>query len=181
MDNPWKRRVMEIMGLGIMTFVVLIPRTAQGDDHFWPQLAHSFFLTYSKFIFIFGLSLTVLPSLLGIHTLARFMLDTKAFNFIAKISFWTYLIHLNVINIGVTSIKIDFYYAYVPLFSQFVCSSILSMALGLIFCLICEVPFAGLQKMFMNWIMGYFGKDKMKEVEGKDKKERKKSSEHNEQ
>lgn len=136
-ENVWKRRFLEIIGLAILAFVVFIPRTAQGDDRFWSQLAHSLFLTYSKFAFTFGLSLILLPSLLGIPTLARFLLDTKLFNFIAKISFWTYLIHLNVVYIFVTSIKIDFYYAYVPLFSQFAAASVLSMILGFFFCIIC--------------------------------------------
>lgn len=103
-------------GLVIMLFIILIPRTAQGDDHYWPQLVHSFFLTYSKLAFVLGLALLILPSLLGIKGIVSFMLDTKAFNFIAKISFWTYLIHLTVMNAWITSIKIDFYYAYVPLF-----------------------------------------------------------------
>ena len=96
--------------------MTLIPRTAQGQNHHWPQFVHSIFLTYSKLLFVFGLAMMILPSLLGINTLLNFSLDTKAFNFIAKISFWTYLIHLTIMNIWITSIKIDFYYAYVPLF-----------------------------------------------------------------
>lgn len=63
-----------------------------------------------------GLALLILPSLLGIRGIIVFILDTKAFNFIAKISFWTYLIHITIMNTWITSIKIDFYYAYVPLF-----------------------------------------------------------------
>jgi hypothetical protein len=27
-----------------MAFIILIPRTAQGENHYWSQLAHSFFL-----------------------------------------------------------------------------------------------------------------------------------------
>jgi peptidoglycan/LPS O-acetylase OafA/YrhL len=65
-----------------------------------------------------------LPSLLGINGLIRFTLDTKAFNFIAKISYCTYLIHLIIMYRWLTSIKIDFYYAYVPLFVLFVATTV---------------------------------------------------------
>lgn len=79
------------------------------------------------------------------------MLDTKAFNFIAKISFWTYLIHLTLMNAWITSIKIDFYYAYVPLFGLAATTTVESMLVGFIFCLLVEIPFAKLQKYFMEW------------------------------
>jgi peptidoglycan/LPS O-acetylase OafA/YrhL len=115
-----------------MAFIILIPRTAQGENHYWSQLAHSFFLTYSKLIFIIGLAILILPSLLGIDTLVMFVLDTKAFNFMAKISFCTYLIHLTIIYAWIGSIKIDFYYSYVPLFSIGAAMAIISMTLGFI-------------------------------------------------
>lgn len=84
---------------------MLIPRTAQGDDHHWPQLAHSLYLTYAKILYVFGIAFIILPSLLGVNSLIRFILDTKLFNSIAKISFWTYLIHLTIMDQWIYSIK----------------------------------------------------------------------------
>lgn len=95
----------EFSGVLILCFVILVPRTAQGDDHHWSQLAHSLYLTYAKIFYVFGVALIVLPSLLGINTFVRFILDTKAFNFIAKISFWTYLVHLTFMDQWIYSFK----------------------------------------------------------------------------
>lgn len=131
--------------------MVFIPRTAQGDDKHWSQLSHSLFLTYSKLLFILGLTLILLPSLLGgANGFICFILDTKAFNFMGKISFWTYLIHLTIMYGWITSMKIDFYYAYVPLFGLATATAVESMAIGFILCLLVEIPFVSLQKKLMN-------------------------------
>lgn len=84
---------------------MLIVRTAQGDDHHWPQLAHSLYLTYGKLFYVLGVAMIILPSLLGANTFVRFILDTKIFNFIAKISFWTYLVHLTIMDQWIYSLK----------------------------------------------------------------------------
>lgn len=111
-SNPWKRRIFELLGLLICTTIILIPRTAQGDNHKWSQLSHSLFLTYSKLIFVIGIAIIILPSLLGTNSIVRFTMDTKIFNLIAKISFWTYLIHLTIMYRWIFSMQIDFYYSF---------------------------------------------------------------------
>lgn len=140
-------------GFIICLFVILIPRTAQGDNRHWSQLAHSMFLTYSKLLFIVGLAFIILPSLLGVNQMIRHVLDTKAFNFIGKISFWTYLIHLTIMYGWITSMKINFYYAYVPLFALATAISVESMITGFIFCLLVEIPFVNLQKKLMGSLL----------------------------
>lgn len=141
---------------------MLIPRTAQGDKNHWSQLTHSLFLTYSKLAFIIGLTFLILPSLLGVEGLVRFTMDTKAFNFMGKISFWTYLIHLTIMFRWITSIQIDFYYAYVPLFVLFVSSATQSMLVGFVFCVLVEVPFVGLQKQLITYMLTFGSKGKAK-------------------
>jgi hypothetical protein len=82
------------MGIGIMIFLVMIPRTLQVGTT-WSQDLHSLYLSLAKFLFVLGLGLTILPSLLGCKkSIIMFMMDTWFFNFIAKISFCTYLVHL---------------------------------------------------------------------------------------
>lgn len=99
-----------------------------------------------------GVALIIFPSLLGIKGLVRFTMDTKAFNFIAKISFWTYLIHLTIMYRWITSIKIDFYYAYLPLFTLFVTTAAQSMLLGFTLSVLVELPFAKFQKYLIEGV-----------------------------
>lgn len=120
----------EIVGVLLGCFVCFIPRTAQGFTHYWPQLAHSLYLTYGKTLFVFSLSIIILPSLLGIKTFVRFIMDTDFFNVIAKISFCTYLIHLTLLMHWFTTRTIDEYWAFLPKYFLFVSHSVGSLILG---------------------------------------------------
>jgi peptidoglycan/LPS O-acetylase OafA/YrhL len=99
----------QIFGFAIMLFVLLIPRTLQLGNT-WPQSVHSFYLSAGKVFFVLGLYIMILPSLLDIQNITFFLMDTKIFNFISKISFWTYLIHYMIIVQIAYSQKVDFYY-----------------------------------------------------------------------
>ena len=93
----------------------------------------------------------VTPSLLGIkNDLVYFLMDTKLFNFIAKISFWTYLIHYMVIEHTVYIQKLDFYYNVHDVMTLYIPVAIISMAFGLAGTLLVEVPFAKLEKMLFE-------------------------------
>lgn len=143
--------------MAICTFIVFIPRTAQGETHHWPQFVHSVYLTYGKIIFVLGVSLIIIPSLVltpkskkDSRSLVHFLMDTKAFNFIAKVSFWSYLIHLTLIIAFYGSINTEYYYTFVPSFFLFVCFSAISIASGTIFVYLVEAPFTKIQKILMK-------------------------------
>lgn len=142
-----------MLGVAIGSFICFIPRTAQGDSD-WPPLAHSFYLTYAKTVFVVALSMILLPSLLcqNSQSMVRFLLDTKFFNFIAKISFWTYLIHYTVLLQFFLTRTNDSYYEFWTRYPLFVSHSVISMFLGFLMVLIVEVPFAKLQKKWMQHI-----------------------------
>lgn len=100
-----------------------------------------------------ALSMIILPSLLGIKSIIIWMMDTKFFNWIAKISFWTYLIHLTIMTQWFGNVNTDQYYALIPIYGLFAAHSVLSMTFGLIFTLIIEIPFTKLQKKLMHMLM----------------------------
>lgn len=140
----------QLLGLSIIIFIVVIPRTLQ-VGHKWPQAVHSMYLTFSKLFFVIGVSMLVTPTLVGIkNDLFYFLMDTKLFNFIAKISFWTYLIHYMVIEHSCYVQKLDYYYDTDDVFTLYVPIAIIAMAFGLVGTLLIEVPFAKLEKMIFD-------------------------------
>lgn len=123
---------MQLIGLSFILFIVFIPRTLQ-VGHKWPQVVHSFYLTFSKLFFVIGVSLLVTPTLVGVkNDLFFFLMDTKAFNFMAKISFWTYLIHYMVVEHVCYSQKLDYYYDVSDVLTLYIPVAILAMAYGLV-------------------------------------------------
>ena len=129
-QSPNFRRLFEVTGVLLGCFICFIPRTAQGADRYWPQLAHSLYLTYAKTLFVFGLSLIILPSLLGINSFIKSIMDTIFFNFIAKVSFCTYLIHLIIITHWLSTRGIDSYFSFLNEYCLFASHSVLSLLFG---------------------------------------------------
>lgn len=95
----------------------------------------------------------ITPSLLGIkNDLMFFLMDTKFFHFIGKISFWTYLIHYNLIVIVLFSQKVDFYYNAIDILPVYIPIALLSLVCGFIGTVLVEMPFAHLEKMLVGGV-----------------------------
>ena len=144
---------MELVGVIIIFTVMFIQRTNQ-NEHFWVQLMHSLYLTYAKTIFVMGMSLAVLPSLLGVESFVHFLMDTKLFNFIAKVSFCTYLVHVIIIYQFIGKLSVDLYYSYLNEYALYAAHAVLSILWGFVLCLVVEIPFSKLQKVLMGKLMG---------------------------
>jgi hypothetical protein len=124
-----------------MVFIVFIPRTLQVGNK-WPQALHSFYLSTGKVFFVFGMFLTVLPSLLDLKNFTFFIMDTQFFNFISKVSFWTYLIHYMVVLQITYRQKLDYYYSVENIIPIYIPTALISVFLGFLGTLLVEVPFA---------------------------------------
>lgn len=99
--------VLQLLGICVMLFLILIPRTSQ-VGYRWSTLINSLYLTFAKLLFVFGVSVLILPALLtnNANCILHMILDNKLTNFISKISFMVYLIHLNVIMQFTFNIKV---------------------------------------------------------------------------
>jgi peptidoglycan/LPS O-acetylase OafA/YrhL len=129
-----------------MSFVGFIPRDLQ-VGHEWPQIAHSFYWGFSKPIFLLGMVLTILPTMLGhSHSFFNTLLTSKSFHYIARISFCTYLVHLMVLYNYFFTRNYDIYYGIVDQFITYLGMLIISLALGFLLTVFVELPFAKLQK-----------------------------------
>ena len=138
--------------MSIILFLIFIPRTSQ-LGHYWSKLVNSLYLTYGKSLFVIGITFLILPSLFGCQSIIKLGLDNKITNFISKVSFFTYLIHLNVVMQWANSRTVEFYYSLIPLFGQFVSHSLISLGIATWLTLIIEVPFSKIQKTIMKKII----------------------------
>ena len=149
----------ELVGVAVVAFVMFIQRTNQFSPG-WPQLVHSLYLTYGKTVFVMGISVALLPSLLGVRSMVNFAMDTKIFNFIAKVSYCIYLVHFMFLQRWTGGMIIDYYYSLLTEYELVVAHSVMSIVGGFVLCLVVEVPFAKLQKMLIMRLM----KKKVKKV-----------------
>lgn len=133
--------------------MVLIPRTEQVGDS-WPQLAHTLYLTYGKTVFVFSVFLIILPSLLGTQSIIRFIMDTKMFNFVAKVSYCTYLLHLCFIYWWDSQVSTNLYYELIGVYSLFASHSVISVLGGFVLAVLVEIPCAKFQKIIIHKLLG---------------------------
>ena len=138
------KNIVQLLGIALLLFIVLIPRTLQVGHH-WPQAIHSLYLTFGKFFFVIGVSMILTPALLKVQDdFIFFLLDTKFFNFTSKISFWTYLVHYMIIEVVAYGQKTDFYYSIGNVLYLYFGIVFISMFFGFVGTMLVEVPFAKL-------------------------------------
>ena len=166
--NNKKRVIFEWIGIALMVFIVFIPRPLQlgtaysNIEYTWPQWIHSLYFTFSKPIFIGGMIMTFLPSILSIrHSIINTILTARVFFFLARISFCTYLVHLFVIFQFLYSRSYDVYYDIKETFSIFIRLVPIILFLGLVMTLVIEVPFGNMLKMALARDRVKDGKEKM--------------------
>jgi peptidoglycan/LPS O-acetylase OafA/YrhL len=87
----------------------------------------------AKILFVMALCTTIMPSILGCkNSIISWSMDTNFFNFIAKISFCTYLIHLTVLDIWIKSRTNSRYLKIMPTVPEFMAVLGVSLLFGLI-------------------------------------------------
>jgi peptidoglycan/LPS O-acetylase OafA/YrhL len=94
------------------------------------------------------------PTILGCRgSFFQTLLDNKLFNFMAKISFCTYLIHLMVIIQYISSRTFDNYYSLLATFPLYLGCLVASCFFGFLLTIFVEVPCSVWQKEIMKIIM----------------------------
>jgi hypothetical protein len=127
--NKYLLYLFQLVGLTVILFVIFIPRTLQVGNK-WPQIYHSLYLSLGKVLFVLGMYLAILPSLLGVKNFTFFIIDTNLFNWLSKVSFWTYLIHYMVVLQVTYRQKLDFYYTLSDILPLYIPIAFISVLLG---------------------------------------------------
>ncbi len=124
--------ISQFLGLCLMVATVVVIRDLQ-VGHTWPEWAHAFYISFEKITFTFGVYLMILPTLMEVPNISFFLLDTKFFNAISKISFWVYLVHFMVIMWFTFGEMADFYYGWKTIISSnFFAMAVISLFFGFI-------------------------------------------------
>lgn len=96
-EKRWLSWISQLLAIALLLTTIMLPHNLQVGN-VWPEWAHGVYLSFEKITFTFGIYLLILPTLLEVPNMAFFLLDTKFFNFISKISFWVYLIHFMIVE-----------------------------------------------------------------------------------
>ena len=147
------RVITEWLGIGLMAFATFITRPVQMGGT-WPQSLHSLYYALSKPVFLFGMVLTLLPTVLGVRgSFFDLILTNRCFVFIARISFCTYLVHLIVMEQFFGTRTYDISYNVLDAFMVNMGILVLSLFFGFLLTMMVELPFANLQKHLVGYLL----------------------------
>ena len=108
----------------------------------------STYIVLSKPVFILGMIMVVLPSCLGVkHSFFNLILTAKAFIWIARVSFCTYLVHLMIIDKFIVGRFYDVYYNITDTWVLYLSWLVMSLFFGFLLTVTVELPFANLLKL----------------------------------
>lgn len=144
--------ISQLLGVLLMIGTIILPHDLQVGNT-WPQWGHAMYLSIEKLSFTLGTYLLVLPTMLEVPNISFFLLDTKFFNVISKISFWTYLFHFMVVEFVTFGEKVDFYYTPETVVPLYISIALISMFFAFFGTILVEVPFAKLEKMLFSVLM----------------------------
>ncbi|CAD8052163.1 unnamed protein product [Paramecium primaurelia] len=143
------------LGFGIMSFLFFgWKKEFNQIEMSWPKWFQHIYHAICRFLFTFGLTLIILPNLIGAYDLfnTKFMNNTL-FKLMAKISFTMYLVHLMIIIILTETFYETPSFAQLDLITCFVCAVTLSIVFGLFLSLLVELPFGNLDTRLIKIIM----------------------------
>jgi peptidoglycan/LPS O-acetylase OafA/YrhL len=116
----------------------------------WSLTDNVLFIGFSRFFWGVGLSLILLPMLLGYIPLATWFLSLSIWVPFARLTFCTYLIHLHLIFIYYLSQNTAYWFDDLNLVVDFVFITIISFGAAVPLTLLVESPFMAFEKLMKS-------------------------------
>ena len=104
----------------------------------------------SKLLFTLAVAAIMLPATVGIKDIVATTFDTRFFSIVAKISFWTYLIHYIVVMRNSYNLKQSEYFTFFEVFHHYLTDLVISLFLGFVLTMVVEAPFVKLERFIFK-------------------------------
>lgn len=151
MEKRWIRYLSYLIGLFLINFFIFIQYSAYKDvDHNWSNWNHAesdLFIGFNRFFWAVGMSLILVPMLMGYNKLATWFLSLDIWAPLARLTFCTYLIHLHLIFIIYLSQSEAYWFNDLNITVSLVFITVISYAAAVPLTLCVESPFMAFEKM----------------------------------
>ena len=148
---PVVRYVGFILGVGLISFVIFIQHSAYADirNGFqnWNRAETVLFMGFDKVLYGLGLSLTLMPCLLGKFPYLIELMGAAMWAPLAKISYCAYLIHILILGTMIFSAEVAWYWSPLDIAIEYIAAVVLSYAAAFVLSLCVEAPFMNIEKV----------------------------------
>ena len=144
------RIVMYLLGIGLVLLMIFInyPITNYPDD--FSQTFNVMFLVFSRTIFVIGMTLFLLPALMGHNRPTTWFLSLDFFTPLARLTFGAYLVHPIYIIFHSLNTESGVYVTINQGIVNYIAWSVVAFVTSVIFTLLIETPWMNLEKVFLG-------------------------------
>ena len=161
-QKKWYFRVAGfILGLSVINLLVFSPESSNketGPDNnatYWSDTQNYIYIAFERFSFGLGLSLVLLPLLLGYFKPITKLLSLYYWTVLSRFTFAIYLIHDSIIKTTVKSQKNELFFDDYYSISETIIAFIVSLFFAVPIVLLIEIPCANIEKIiFSREILG---------------------------
>lgn len=145
-EAPTYRYSCYVIGLFLVLFLTFFPRQIQIDEGAWSETFILIWLTFQRLLFVLGLNLILLPSLIVSKDIIAKILAWNVFGVITKISFGMYLVHYFIIERSMLGVRQATYYTSESILYFYFTDVFFTILVAAILSLCVEIPFINLEK-----------------------------------
>jgi len=143
-----------LLGLFLINFFIFIQYNAYKDvDHTWSNWNHAendLFVGFNRFFWAVGISLVLMPMLMGYNKPATWFLSLDVWAPLARLTFCTYLIHLHLIFIIYLSQNEAYWFNDLNITVSLMFITVVSYAAAVPLTLCVESPFMAFEKLMKS-------------------------------
>lgn len=143
------RYTMYVIGAGLFLLMIFIFYPINNHPDNFSQFFNVMFLTFSKALFVIGMSLLLLPAMMGHFTWLRKFLSLDFFTPLARLTFGAYMVHPTFMLFHALNTTRGEYLTRNTGIVMFICWVVVSFATSCICTLLIETPFMNLEKTFL--------------------------------
>ncbi|KAM3134927.1 hypothetical protein pb186bvf_012927 [Paramecium bursaria] len=140
------------IGFGIVLSLWLGWRPVQISDKFaaWPMWFQNIWHGICRSVFVIGLSIVVIPSIIGMRDIFILFMSQITFRFMAKISFCGYLLHYIFIIVVIGLYYESPEFSEITLYQSFFGVTAITIIFGSLMTLFIEIPLSKLEKRLLQ-------------------------------
>lgn len=155
-DKEWFRYLSFIIGLGLVSLIVFIQYDnmsnpgPDGKYNSWGEHRNIAFMAFDRFVFTLGLTMIIMPSLLGYMKLLTSFLGASAWTPLARINFAIYLIHYNILFTVYINQHTELYFSEYYLIRDTIYFFFISAIAGFLVTMFIEFPCMNLERVLLR-------------------------------
>lgn len=147
----WLKWAFYVVGTLVVNLIIWLPKSyIVNGRQSWPTLVQNLWNAFVRFVYCFAVGLVCIPCMMGSKDFVVKILGSKAFTFLARITYCSYLVHYMCLQVQIMSLGQGQQWSYTISSALFVLGVVLAIIFASLMNLVIELPFMNLDGLLFN-------------------------------